>query len=340
MTLLSGVLPPMVLQAVTELDVLEIIKRAGPNALMSASEIASKLPNNRNKDAGVMLDRMLCLLASYSILTFTIKTLPGGDVERLYGLAPPCKFLTKNEDGASLSPFCYMNKAIFQTSSHLKDAVLEGGTTAFHKTFGMTSFEYMEREPSYNKIFNTAMSNISGIVMKKILDTYDGFEDLTSLVDVGGGTGATLNLIVSKYPNISGINMDLPHVIKDAPSYSGVQHVEGNMFDFIPSGDAIFMKRTCHGWSDEDCIKILKNCYAALPKHGKVIVCDHILPFTPNDNYASKKAFHLDVMMLSQAGGKERTAKQFEGLAKASGFKVFRVACSAYTTDVMEFLKN
>ena len=65
------------------------------------------------------------------------------------------------------------------------------------------------------------MKDHSTIVVKKILEKYNGFEGLGSLVDVGGGTGATINTIVSKYPTIKGINFDLPHVIEDAPSYTG-----------------------------------------------------------------------------------------------------------------------
>lgn len=65
------------------------------------------------------------------------------------------------------------------------------------------------------------MSDHSTITMKKIFATYKGFEGLTTIVDVGGGTGAVLSMIVSKYPSIKGINFDLPHVIEDAPSFPG-----------------------------------------------------------------------------------------------------------------------
>lgn len=85
----------------------------------------------------------------------------------------------------------------------------------------MTAFEYHGTDPRFNKVFNRGMSDHSTITMKKILEDYKGFEGLKSLVDVGGGTGATLNMILSKYPNIKGINFDLPHVIEDAPAYPG-----------------------------------------------------------------------------------------------------------------------
>ena len=57
--------------------------------------------------------------------------------------------------------------------------------------------------------------------MKEIFDNYKGFGGLKSLVDVGGGTGAVVDMIVSKYPTIKCINFDLPHVIEDAPPYPG-----------------------------------------------------------------------------------------------------------------------
>ncbi|KAJ8427909.1 hypothetical protein Cgig2_023285 [Carnegiea gigantea] len=341
MTITSGSVPPMVLKAVIELDVLEIIKRAGPDAHLSPAEIAAQLPTT-NPGAATMLDRMLRLLASYDMLSYSLRTLPDGRVERLYGLAPVCQFLTKNEDGVTLSALSLMNqdKVLMESWYHLKDAVLDGGIP-FNKAYGMTAFEYHGTDPRFNKVFNNGMSNHSTITMKKLLENYKGFEGVSTLVDVGGGTGATLNMIISKHPTIKGINFDLPHVIEDAPTYPGVEHVGGDMFLSVPKGDAIFMKWICHDWSDEHCLKFLKNCYAALPDHGKVIVCEYILPVAPETNHAARTVFHVDAIMLAHnPGGKERTEQEFESLAKGAGFEGFRVACSAYDTKVMEFLKK
>ncbi|KAM2158862.1 hypothetical protein ACFX1R_044250 [Malus domestica] len=177
----------------------------------------------------------------------------------------------------------------------------------------MTNFEYHGTDPRFNKVFNRAMADHSIIAMKKLLVTYKGFEGLTSVVDVGGGTGSVIHMIVSKYPSFKGINFDLPHVIKDAPQYPGVEHVGGDMF------------------SDEHCLKLLKNCYATLPDNGKVILVDIIIPVSPNSSLATKLANHVDMIMLAHnPGGKERTEKEFEALVKGSGFQGFRVMCSAF----------
>ncbi|XP_030512742.1 caffeic acid 3-O-methyltransferase 1-like [Rhodamnia argentea] len=341
MQLASAAELPMVLKAALELDLLEIMAKAGPGACLSAPEIASQLPTE-NPDAPAMLDRILRFLACYSIVTCAAHELPDGRAERLYGLAPVCKFLTKNEDGVSMAPLCLMNhdKVFMESWYHLKDAVLEGGIP-FNKAYGMTAFEYPRTDPRFNQLFNKGMSDVSTMMMKKVLETYKGFEDLESVVDVGGGTGAVLDMIISKYPSIKGINFDLPHVIANAPSYPGVEHVGGDMFVSVPTGDAIFMKWICHDWSDEDCLKFLKNCCNVLPEDGKVIVAEYILPEFPDTSFTSKLVANVDLLMMAyNPGGKERTEKEFKALAEAAGFKRFRVACIAFKTCVMEFLKN
>ncbi|KAF6143841.1 hypothetical protein GIB67_009822 [Kingdonia uniflora] len=276
---------PMVLKSTIELDVLEIIAKSGPGACISPSEIASKLPTTKNPEAHVMLDRMLRLLASYKVLTCTMHTLEDGHVERLYGLAP------------FVSSWYY-----------LKDAVIDGGIP-FYKAHGMGLFDYHATDSRFNMFFNKVMSNQSMIFTKKILEMYKGFEGSETIVDVAGGTGTTLKMIISKYPTIKGVNFDLPHSV-------------------------------IHNWSDERSLKCLKNCYAALPEDGKVIIVEAIAPEFPETNSVANSVFHIDCIMLATlSGGKERTEKEFEALAKEAGFADFQVISCAYNNWVMEFRK-
>ncbi|GMP39519.1 hypothetical protein CsSME_00010319 [Camellia sinensis var. sinensis] len=117
---------------------------------VSPSEVAAQLPT-KNPDAAVMLDRILRLLTSYSVLNCTLQDLPNGGVERLYGLAPVCKFLTRNTDGVSMAPLLLMNqdKVLIESWYYLKDTVLEGGLP-FNKAYGMTAFEYHGTDPNPN----------------------------------------------------------------------------------------------------------------------------------------------------------------------------------------------
>ncbi|KAI3806894.1 hypothetical protein L1987_22812 [Smallanthus sonchifolius] len=175
----------------------------------------------------------------------------------------------------------------------LQESVLEGGTP-FDKVHGMSGFEYTALNDEFNAVFNKAMVDTSVILMKEMLKYYRGFNNLKSLVDVGGGLGITLNMIVSQYPTIKGINLDLPQVIQHAPFYPGIEHVGGDMFQNIPKGDAIFMKKK-------------------------------VLPFLPDASSLVKAITNLDVVMMTQTHrGKERTEDEFQTLAKLAGFREIR----------------
>ncbi|KAC4319862.1 hypothetical protein FH972_027217 [Carpinus fangiana] len=223
----------------------------------------------------------------------------------------------------------------------MKDVVLEGGS-AFEKAHGMPFFEYTNVvDLTLGEGFDEAMGQQSILVMKQILKKYKGFEGLSSLVDVGGGVGSTLNMIVSDYPSIKGINFDLPGALRNARSYKGIEHVGGNMFEEVPKGDAIMLKQILHNWEDEECVEILRNCYKALGEGRKVIVINPFAPpVAPETTVVGRFASQCDSIMFSMpGGGKERTEMEFKALALAAGFAISRVACSACGFSVMEFTK-
>ncbi|XP_027333153.1 caffeic acid 3-O-methyltransferase-like [Abrus precatorius] len=333
---------PMVLKSALDLGIIETIAKAGPSAYLSPSHIAAKVQTIKNPDAPAMLDRLLRLLASYNILTCSLIQLPHGKAERHYALHPKAKYLVNNQDGVSVAAYFLMEQDVVLKDMwyHLTDSIKEGGLP-FNNAYGMTAFEFHGTNPRFNKLFNKGLSDCSSITMKKILETYNGFEGVGSVVDVGGGSGAIINMIASKYPTIKCVNFDLPHVIKEAPSYPGVKHVSGDMFVSVPKGDVIFMKWVCHDWNDEQCLKLLKNCYDSLPNTGKVILAEGILPEIPDSKLTSRCEFQMDIIMLCHSyGGRERTQKEYEALANEAGFQGFCVACRALNIYLMEFLKN
>ncbi|KAM6588277.1 hypothetical protein CsatA_010882 [Cannabis sativa] len=344
MQLVTSSVLPMVLKAAVELGLLDIIERSGPGACLSPAQIASQLPT-QNPNAPMTLDRMLCLLSSYSLLTCSLSPNNNnhGNLLRLYGLGPVAKYFIKKatHEGVSLAPLLLtmQDKAYIETWYHLKDAILEGGHPC-NRAHGMNMVEYVRKDIRFGELFKLSMKEFNPICMKRILEIYQGFEGLTSLVDVGGGDGAILNMIISKYPHIKGINYDLAAILENSPPYPGIEHCSGDMFVNIPKGEAIFMKWILHGWDDENCLMILKNCYKALPDSGKVIVVDMVILEAPESSLAARSLFQFDMFMMNtNLTGKERTEREFEGLAKEAGFSSIRVACSAYDFSVVELFK-
>ncbi|KAJ8769441.1 hypothetical protein K2173_002931 [Erythroxylum novogranatense] len=336
MQLALGSVLPMTLKAAIELGVFEIIAREGSDARISASDIASKI-STQNPDAPLMLDRILRLLASHQVLGCT--SVDGQT--RFYSLTPVAKYFVRDQDDLSLAPRVEFEqgKVLLASWFELKNAVVEGGIP-FNRTYGMDVFEYTALDPRFNQIFNSAMLNSTSLVAKSILESYKGFEHLKLLVDVGCGLGHTIHAITSKYPHIKGINFDLPHVVAEAPTYSGVEHVGGDMFQSVPNGDAIFIKWVLHNWSDDQCLKLLQNCYKAIPKDGKVIVVEGILPVVAETSVTDKFMAQMDLVMMTQTpGGKERTKHEFLELATRAGFAGIELKYFVSNYWVMEFFK-
>ncbi|XP_011069564.1 caffeic acid 3-O-methyltransferase-like [Sesamum indicum] len=328
---------PMALDAAIQLDLFEIIARAGGGAQLSASDIVCQLPTSHDGAAAV-LDSLLRLLATHSFLTCSVNRLENGGTERRYGLAPAGKFFVGDENGVSFAQLRAMTGLIRKHFS-LKDAVLEGGNLT-ETIYKKSNYEVILSNPEITKVMYDAMKAHSTVLMKKIVQVYDGFSSLSSIVDVGGCTGAAVGIIVAKYPHIKGINFDLPQVVKNAPSYNGVEHIGGDMFVQVPKGDVILLKHILHNWNDEKCIKLLKNCYKALPDKGKLIVMDYILSNNPKTDVHAKYASGMDIIMLMNLEGKERTTDEFETLATKAEFTEFKVVCDVYGMWIMELMKS
>ncbi|ESR49549.1 Flavone 3'-O-methyltransferase 1 [Citrus sinensis] len=214
--LAMGTMLPMAIQTVYELGIFEILDKVGPGAKLCASDIAAQLLT-KNKDAPMMLDRILRLLASYSVVECS---LDASGARRLYSLNSVSKYYVPNKDGVLLGPLIQIvqDKVFLKSWSQLKDAILEGGIP-FNRAHGVHVFEYAGLDPKFNKHFNTAMYNYTSLVMSNILESYKGFDNIKQLVDVGGSLGITLQAITTKYPYIKGINFDQPHVIDHAPPH-------------------------------------------------------------------------------------------------------------------------
>ncbi|XP_052113663.1 anthranilate N-methyltransferase-like [Arachis duranensis] len=272
---------PMAVKTAFELGIFDIIAKGGEHAKLSSEDIASQI-GSINPNAPSMLDRLLRLLASHSLLSCS--SLPqvtkdendqeheliASPKKNVYSLtAAASKYFVTDDDGVNFghSLSLILDKVFLESWSELKGAILEGGVP-FVRANGMHAFEYPSVDPRC------------------------------------------------------------------------VKHVGGDMFESVPNGDAIFMKCILHDWSDEHCLKVLKNCHKAIPEDGKVIVVDTMVPVLPENKTAAKVAFKADLLMMTQnIGGKERTKHDFIHLATASGFSSIKFVCSVSGYWVMEFYR-
>jgi hypothetical protein len=171
---------------------------------------------------------------------------------------------------------------------HLPALITEGKQDAFMREYGQPVFEYAVQHPSYEAVFNEAMSSYSSSDNALVLDalaTYD-FSGITHLCDVGGGHGHTLCSLLVKYPHLLGTVLERPSVVAQHEllwaDKMGVgdrcTYVPGDMFQAVPQADAYMVKRVLHGRNDAECHQILAIMHRAAPRHGRVLIMEEVVP--------------------------------------------------------------
>ncbi|MCL7042824.1 hypothetical protein MKW94_004461, partial [Papaver nudicaule] len=185
---------------------------------------------------------------------------------------------------------------------------------------------YMAEHPDKNQLFNEYMACKSRLLIPALVNECKSvFEGLTTVLDVGGGTGATARAISKAFPHVKCTVFDLPHVISACPPDPDVNFAEGDMFKYIPSADAILMKAILHDWGDSECVQILKLCKEAVPRDkGKVIIVDVVLNSDSGQTYSRLK-LRADLSMMALTGGKERTEEEWKGVIHAAGFSSYKI---------------
>jgi len=235
--------------------------------------------------------------------------------------------------------------ALFDSPAHAEawlklEYSVRTGNGAFGNVHGVHPWEYGRKNPSWNDSFNAAMSSIAGSVHQQIAYHYD-FSDSKLLVDVGGGHGRLIARILERFPTLHGVVFDQPHVVEPVASYMAERRlsdrcraVAGDFFERVPAGaDAYIMTAILHDWDDDSCIRILRNCRAAMAPSGRILIADFILKPANQPDFGRL----VDLEMLVVAGiGRERTEREFRNLLSRSGFALTQIIPLPAGTSLIE----
>ena len=215
--------------------------------------------------------------------------------------------------------------------SGMLESVMTGKTAAELQGLA-NSFELMGRTPEIVDKFNAAMTELTRLVTPDILRSYD-FSGISHLMDVGGGSGELLGAVAQQNRKLRGTVFDLPRCADAASRHlrqigisDRVEFVAGDFFKSVPAiADAIILKSVIHDWNDARSISILRNCHQALPKGGKLLLAERLMPEAPDMTDADKAHAMSDLNMLRGPGGCERTEGQYRELLKQSAFDMAAV---------------
>lgn len=258
-------------------------------------------------ELGRLLDFLVCLglcaRGAEGIYSLTVR----GQALRRERLGPLAAFLGAPE--------------MWNPWSALRQTLTSRDGSAFARTHGETLYEYLERRPETAARYDTAIDAFTRREAQALAEHFD-FSTLETLVDVGGGRGTTLAVLLERWPRLRGILHELPHVA--AAARAGIpgslaRRLEIRAGDFrhdVPTAvDAYLLKHVLHNWDDGSATALLRRCVAGLLPHGRLLVIEAIL--SPHAHVDTARLLDLEMLVLT--GGRERRKPELRRLFQASG---------------------
>lgn len=325
--LATGYWMPAALYVVTTLNIPDRL-RFGPR---TSADLADEVGVNADR-----LYRVMRLLAMAGLFT---ELSPG-----MFALTPTGEVLRPGVEGTLRDYVEFITDPNhFRMFSYMPEMVRTGDLGQYF-AFGSRGWEYFEQHPEEARVFNEAMANVTNLFGPKLIDACD-FSGIGTLVDVAGGQGALISMVLKRYPEMKGIVFEIASVADGARLYleshglgDRCSVAVGSFNESVPKGDAIMMKHIIHGADDPGADLLLRNCHKALgeSKIGKLILFENVVPEGDEPHFGKL----LDMEMMAIPGGRERTANQFRNLLTQCGFEMTRIITTQTSISVVEAVRR
>lgn len=235
-------------------------------------------------------------------------------------------FAGPNATGKAVMEFAYDDKII---SAYSKLNRSLSSKNCAYKIANRTELFDSFQNSDFGKIFPEAMNATSRSIDAKISKyLVEKLPKAATILELGGGTGKLLKMIIEHSPHVEATNIDLV-AGKNERNY---KHISENFFNIkLPASKAVILKKVIHDWGDNDVVTLLTKVKQET-NPDQVFIIETI-----NDIHANKKAMLskslMDMeMLIMHGGGRERNLKEFEVMARESGFELTDVhsVCDLY----------
>jgi hypothetical protein len=192
---------------------------------------------------------------------------------------------------------------------------------------GEDGFAALSADEDDAQAFHRAMGEMTRPVARALLQRAD-WQGVPHLVDVGGGSGAMLAVLLQGLPLARGTLFDQPNaaqwaapVLEGAGVASRCRCVAGSFFDEVPAGgDVLLLKSVLHNWDDERSLQILRRCRASMGAGARLMVLERLLPERMGCTTHDQAVARSDLNMLVALSGRERRLREYEVLLAEAGF--------------------
>ena len=270
---------------------------------MTAAALAARC----DVDAGA-LDRVLQLLAAHGIFERAADR---------FGHTAASQLLRSNHPMSMRAFPRAMGLPIFwKTFGNLEHSV-RTAAPALETVEPAGAWAYFQDHPREAQVFGEAMTAKAGADIASVLGAYD-FSRFNTIADIGGGRGHLLAAVLDAAPSAQGILFDLPEVVNNITiKHDRLTPLAGDFFaDPLPPADVYLLMEVLHDWTDEKCRAILGAIRRAAPPGAKVLVIENVL----SNDQPDPRGQILDLIMMANTGGRERTQPQLAALFDSSGF--------------------
>ncbi|NNE87974.1 MAG: methyltransferase domain-containing protein [Silicimonas sp.] len=177
--------------------------------------------------------------------------------------------------------------------------------------------------------YSNLMAESQAMVAEDTLNSVP-LSGVSTLMDIGGGTGAFLTAAGAKYPGLNLHLFDLPAVVSgaqsrfDAAGLTSRTTITKGSFrdDVLPKGaDAISLVRVLYDHSDDTVSALLKAVRTALPEDGLLLISE---PMTGGDRPERAGDAYFALYTMAMGTGRTRSAAEIAALCKEAGFSDVR----------------
>jgi hypothetical protein len=234
-------------------------------------------------------------------------------------LRPAGRLLCASEPGSLQAELA--DNDLFTAWTAFADTV-RTGKPCYPLVFGAPIFDRLTSHQAGREGFHQHMHARARSLYAPLLDL-DAWPDSGTVVDVCGGTGGLLAVLLAARPGVTGVLHDLPEVLAlsplgGTPEGSRVTFAPGDVFDAVPGGgDLYVLASVLHDWDDEQAAVILARCRAAMKSGARLFLLERVLPES-----GSCPAAFADLWMLAMTGGLERTREHWRRLLANAGLRL------------------
>lgn len=262
-----------------------------------------------------------------------------------YNLPVATRFLRMASPETLSGYLLYSDRISFRLWRHLEDAVREG-THRWEQEFGFTEgiFDHLFATERDKQTFLAGMHGHGLLSSPAVVAAFD-LGRFRHMADLGGATGHLAIAACRRYPELRATVFDLATVTPTARRYvelAGLQDrigvQSGDFFtDALPEADLYSAGRVLHDWSEDKVRFLLGKICDRLPTGGGLLICERLL----NEERDGPVTTYLQSLnMLLCTEGKERSASEYESLAREAGFSAFEYRTTGQPVDAMLAVKS